>query len=99
MEDIEQYVDLSKRVDEIEEHHNEVKAHGAPETYDLLVVTLAVIGHHLDDLETFGAIHVCSVLSRGLLFTSRDKDNIGCGLDEAHYFIYEIWSRFEGIEL
>ena len=99
MEDIEQYVDFFERIDEIEEHHNEVEAHGAPETDDLLVVTLAVVGHHLNYLEAFGAIYVCSIRTRRLLFTSRDKDNVGCGLDEAHYFIYEIWGRFEGIEL
>ena len=92
-------MDLFERVDKIEEHHNEVEAHGAPETYDFLVVTLAVIGYHLNNLEAFEAIYVCSVRSGRLLFTSRNKDDIGCGLDEAHYFIYEIWSRFEGIEL
>lgn len=99
MQDIEQYVDFFERVDEIEKHHNEVEAHGPPETDDLLVVTLAVVGHHLDYLEAFGAIYVCSIRSRRLLFTSRDKDDVGCGLDEVHYFIYQIWSRFEGIEL
>ena len=92
-------MDLFERVDEVEEHHNEVEAHSAPETCDLMIVRLAVKGHHLDDLEAFGAIYVCSVLSGRLLLTSRDKDDIGCGLDEAHYFIYEIWSRFEWIEL
>ena len=53
MEDIEQYVDFFQRVDEIEEHHNEVEAHGAPETDDFLVVALAVVGHHLNYLEAF----------------------------------------------
>lgn len=64
MKHAEHAVDFVKRVDEIEEHHYEIKTHCAPEADYLLCVTRAVVRHHLHYLKTLNAANLCSVLSR-----------------------------------